>query len=137
MAGNRSFRYLTAWSILAAATWAYAFVVCAIFNFDDLIKDQAWHAQDGAALSAMLIGFSQAAVASKFYQTVLARLTVRGIVGRWSAITEICMRGVPLVALPTVVLASNTSPSSGLGHVLWAPCSSHLRTSLLFDWRDG
>ena len=96
---------------MAAAAWAYTFTVCALFSFKDFLPGEHPETHTKAAVAAMLIGFSQGAVAAKFYQTILARLpsVASGSGGRASR--EISLRLMPLVALPTVVLAVQKTPA--------------------------
>jgi hypothetical protein len=65
---------------------------------------------EGEQLAAALIAFSQALIASKYYQTILARLTVRSLPLTQAWFTEFAIRMMTLVALPTLLIA-----------VLWRP----------------
>jgi hypothetical protein len=53
-------------------------------------------------------------VASKFYQTILARLTLRGTGSTMAGITEVVMRAMTVVAVPTTAIAVMWRPE------LWA-----------------
>jgi hypothetical protein len=63
---------------------------------------------------ARTIALGQALVLAKYYQTVLARLTVRGLTGILPRSTEVVIRIMPLVAIPTTLIAVWWHPS------LWA-----------------
>jgi hypothetical protein len=64
----------------------------------------------GIELDASIIAVSQGLVVAKFYQTILARLTVRAMRGLLPRITEFALRAMPIVALPTTLLAESWRP---------------------------
>ena len=106
--------YLTFMSLIASAAWWYIFTRCALFHFDDFASGDWKALPDKQLLYASIIGFSQGAVASKYYQTILARLTLRGVGSPMARITEVAMRLMTVVAVPTTVLAVAWRPE------LWA-----------------
>jgi hypothetical protein len=106
--------YLTFMSLIASAAWWFIFTRTALFHIDDLIFGHWDSLPHGQLLDASVIGFSQGMVASKFYQTILARLTLRGIGSKMATLTEIVMRGMTIVAVPTTAIAVMWRPE------LWA-----------------
>jgi hypothetical protein len=106
--------YLTFMSLIASAAWWYIFTRCALFHFDDLIFGRWTSLPHGQLLYASVIGFSQGMVASKFYQTILARLTIRGIRSGMARATEVVMRLMTVIAVPTTAIAVMWRPE------LWA-----------------
>jgi hypothetical protein len=101
-------------SLIASAAWWYIFTRCALFHFDDLIFGRWTSLPHGQLLYASVIGFSQGMVASKFYQTILARLTIRGIRSGMARATEVVMRLMTVIAVPTTAIAVMWRPE------LWA-----------------
>ena len=106
--------YLAFMSLIASAAWWYIFTRCALFHFDDLVFGDWTALPHGPLLYASVIGFSQGMVASKFYQTILARLTLRGVGSKMARFTESAMRLMTLVAIPTTAIAVSWRPE------LWA-----------------
>jgi hypothetical protein len=106
--------YLAFMSLIASAAWWYIFTRCALFHFDDFITGDWAALPHGQLLYASVIGFSQGMTASKFYQTILARLTLRDVHLWMARVTEIGMRLMTIVAVPTTLLAVSWRPQ------LWA-----------------
>jgi serine/threonine protein kinase len=111
---RRQVGYLALMSSVAVTAWGYIFVRCAFFSFDDMIVGKPIAIPRGTLLYASVIGFSQGMVASKYYQTILARLTVIKVDHPLAYAAEIGMRLTTLVALPTTILAVSWRPG------LWA-----------------
>jgi serine/threonine protein kinase len=111
---RRQLGYLTFMSSVAVTAWGYIFLRCALFSIDDIIAGKPISVPQGELLYASVIGFSQGMVASKFYQTILARLTLRGVAHPMAFLTEVSMRVMTIVALPTTILAVSWRPD------LWA-----------------
>ena len=107
---ERQTLYLAISSGLAAAAWWYIFAKSALFHFDALVTGTWMGLPKGIKLAAAIIVFCQGLTASKFYQTILARLTVRGVPDPLSIPTEVCMRIMAVVALPTAILALGPNP---------------------------
>lgn len=106
--------YLAFMSLVASAAWWFIFTRTALFHFDDLFFGRWESLPHGQLLYASVIAFSQGVVASKFYQTILARLTLLGIGSTMARLTEIVMRSMTIVAVPTTVIAVMWRPE------LWA-----------------
>jgi serine/threonine protein kinase len=97
--------YLTFMSSVAVAAWAYIFVRCAFFSFSGLLTGKPVTPPHGELLYASVIAFSQGMTASKYYQTILARLNLRGVAYPLAPLTEVGMRIMTVVALPTTIVA--------------------------------
>jgi hypothetical protein len=107
-------RYLAFMSLISSAVWWYIFTRCALFHFDAFVTGDWPALPHGQFLYASVIGFSQGMIASKFYQTILSRLTLLNVGFPMSLTTEFAMRLMTVVALPTTLLAVSWRPS------LWA-----------------
>ncbi|MDN3357619.1 hypothetical protein [Actinomadura sp. DC4] len=98
-------------------------------------------------LYADVIALSQGLVAAKFYQTVLARLTVRNIPGKLARFTEVLIRSMTVVAVPTTLLSTVSSSTYWMwpwtcaaGAVAVAACNCltyFLADRILSAARDG
>lgn len=104
--------YLSLASSLALFSWAWILgfsTVAALFsvNFMGFINDQRNNPAAPSALYASIIALSQGLTAAKYYQTVLARLTLIGTRDWFAAPTEVLVRLTALVALPTTIIAIN------------------------------
>ncbi|MDR7274597.1 protein kinase domain-containing protein [Catenuloplanes atrovinosus] len=104
--------YLLFFALLASAVWWFVFTRTAVPQLADVIKE--FPRLPKAPTAAAIIAFAQGLVSAKFYQTILARLTARGIPGALPLATEIAMRSMPLLALPTTIVAVGWKPH------LWA-----------------
>jgi hypothetical protein len=106
--------YLLFFSFLATAVWWFIAAKTALLKVDDLATLEADAFPEGDELAASIIAFSQGMVAAKYYQTVLARLTVKRLRGALAVSTEVFMRFMAVVAVPTTLLAVFWMPQ------LWA-----------------
>ncbi|GAA3567899.1 hypothetical protein GCM10022419_055910 [Nonomuraea rosea] len=100
--------YLLLFSVIATASWWFIAAKTALLKVDDVVTgelDLAAFAAD-AGLAANIIAFCQGLVAAKYYQTVLARLSVKEIPGRLARTTELLMRSMAIVAVPTTILST-------------------------------
>lgn len=103
-------RYLLFFSAVSTLAWWFIAAKTALVKLDDAATGNARQLPQGMELYANIIAFCQGLVAAKFYQTMLARLTVRGIPGFKARCTEVMMRSMAVVAVPTTIL-STFSPS--------------------------
>lgn len=106
-AGDDTSSYLLFFSVLATAVWG--FVVARTGG--PLLAELGSLGQPLPATAiAAVVALGQGLVMAKFYQTVLARLTTRHVPGLLARSTELVMRTMPFVALPTVLLAVGWKP---------------------------
>lgn len=103
-------RYLAVFSILSATCWWFIWLRCSVVSFEGMVVGQGMSQISGEAMAASVIGFSQGAAASKYYQMILARLTTRDASGPYARVVEVLIRTTPFVALPTTVLAVAWKP---------------------------
>lgn len=102
--------YLLFFSVVASACWWFIAAKTALFKLDDVVTGELDELPSGTELAADLIAFSQGLVAAKYYQSILARLTTRGLgVEGW--VTEVVVRSMSVVALSTTMLAVFWRPS--------------------------
>ncbi|MFJ9566918.1 protein kinase [Streptomyces fuscichromogenes] len=99
-------RYLLFFSALSTLGWWFIVSKTALVTVSDTVTDQADSLPTGLELYAKVIALSQGLVAAKFYQTILARLTTRGIPGLRGRCTEAAMRSMAVVAVPTTALST-------------------------------
>lgn len=99
-------RYLLFFSALSTLAWWFIAAKTALLKVDDLATGDLDLPSSRTELYAHVIAFSQGLLAAKFYQTMLARLTVRGIPGFRARCTEVMMRAMAVVAVPTTVLST-------------------------------
>ncbi|WP_448612208.1 protein kinase domain-containing protein [Geodermatophilus sp. URMC 60] len=136
--------YQAFWSVVAAGAWWFVFAATALFGFDDLVVGDVEGLPRGMALSAAIIGFCQGLTASKFYQTILARLTVKSTRERpsdWLP-TEVLLRVATLVAVPTAALAAFGHAeywawSCAAGALLLTLCNTAMRRFAHRSNREG
>ncbi|MFI6743920.1 hypothetical protein ACIBI9_64590 [Nonomuraea sp. NPDC050451] len=100
--------YLLLFSVIATASWWFIVAKTALLKLDDVVAGELSTADFAAdaGLAANIIAFCQGLVAAKFYQTILARLSVRDIPGRLATATEVLMRSMAVVAVPTTILST-------------------------------
>ncbi|MGW2518388.1 protein kinase domain-containing protein [Streptomyces sp. NPDC001617] len=98
--------YLLFFSALSTLGWWFIVSKTALVTVSDFVTGQADGLPDGLELYAKAIALSQGLVASKFYQTILARLTTRGIPGLRARFAEVVMRSMSVVAVPTTALST-------------------------------
>jgi hypothetical protein len=106
--------YLLGFSVIATTCWWFIVAKAALEKLDDIVTLQWRPLPQGDALAAAIIALSQGLVAAKFYQTMLARITTRGIPGVFARFTEAAVRYMAVVALPTTIFAVFWRPD------LWA-----------------
>ncbi|MDX5566439.1 protein kinase [Streptomyces sp. ID05-04B] len=99
-------RYLLFFTALSSLAWWFIVSKTALATAADIVVGEAEGLPAGSELHAKVIALSQGLVAAKFYQTVLARVTTRGIPGFRARCTEVAMRSMALVAVPTTVLST-------------------------------
>ncbi|MDA0634294.1 protein kinase [Nonomuraea sp. MCN248] len=104
--GGTHDRYLLFFSALSTLAWWFIAAKTALLKIDDLVTGELTLPSSHMELYANVIAFSQGLVAAKFYQTMLARLTVRGIPGFRARCTEVMMRSMAVVAVPTTILST-------------------------------
>lgn len=104
--------YLLLFTMLASIVWWLIAARSAIPAVSDAVA--ALPHLPPAPSPAALIAFSQGAIAAKYYQTILARLSTRGISVRLARLTEFMMRAMVFVALPTPLIGLYWRPH------LWA-----------------
>ncbi|MDP9795675.1 serine/threonine protein kinase [Catenuloplanes nepalensis] len=104
--------YLLFFALIASAVWWFVFARTAVPQIADVIKE--FPKLPRAPTAAAIIAFAQGLISAKFYQTIMARLTARGIPGVLPLATEICIRSTAVIALPTTILAVGWKPH------LWA-----------------
>lgn len=110
IADNQQARYLAVFSGLSAACWWLIWLRCSVVSFEGFVIGQGVSTISGESLAASVIGFSQGAAASKYYQMILARLTTRNAPGPYARVVELLIRTTPFVALPTTLLAVGWKP---------------------------
>ena len=103
--------YLLFFAMVSSACWWFIVAKTALAKLDDLVVGDFKPLPDGDELAAHVIALSQALVAAKFYQTILGRVTTRGLPGFLPRVTEIAMRAMTVVAMPTTALAVYWKPS--------------------------
>jgi hypothetical protein len=107
--------YLALFSALGATAWWLVAVTCAVVLLGDVARPgTASRSPAGIAVAASIAALAHGMSASKYYQTVLARLTVRRVEHPLARLAEWSMRGTTLVALPAAVLGAGWRPQ------LWA-----------------
>ncbi|MFF4060730.1 hypothetical protein ACFYZ8_26680 [Streptomyces sp. NPDC001668] len=99
-------RYLLFFTALSTLAWWFIVSKTALVTVGDIVVGEADALPTGPELYAKVIALSQGLVAAKFYQTILARLTARGIPGLRARCTEVAMRSMAVVAVPTTVLST-------------------------------
>lgn len=111
--------YLLFFSLIATACWWFVAARTALFNAGDLIADlrldQAMSfSPDVPAgvdqLAADITAFTQGLLGAKFYQTILARLTVRRVPGAFARVTEVFIRLMVIMPLPATLFAAMWQP---------------------------
>ncbi|MFD3720776.1 protein kinase [Streptomyces sp. NPDC058674] len=102
-------RYLLLFTTLSSLAWWFIVSKTALVTVQAIAVGEAEGLPTGPELYAKVIALSQGLVAAKFYQTVLARVTTRGIPGFRARCTEVAMRSMALVAVPTTVLSTFSS----------------------------
>jgi serine/threonine protein kinase len=111
-AKNSDSSYLLFYSLLASIAWWFIAARTSVPEITDFVADfprlPAW------PTAAAVIAFGQGLLAAKYYQSILARLTVRSLPGALARVTEVTMRFMTVVALPTTLFAVIWRPS------LWA-----------------
>jgi hypothetical protein len=113
-AGDSYASYLLFFSFIATAVWWLTFARTGLPWVADLI-DSLPQAPEAPTVAAV-VALGQGLVGAKFYQTVLARLTTRHVPGALAMATEVVMRSMSIVVLPTLIIAVSWRPS------LWAWC---------------
>ncbi|MBC6462904.1 protein kinase domain-containing protein, partial [Actinomadura sp. HBU206391] len=113
-------QYLLLFSVISTWCWWFIAAKTALAKVDDIATSFGVKTPKlaGVALAANLIALSQGLLAAKVYQSLLARLTTRHISGLLARATELVMRLMTVVALPTTILAVYWKPW------LWAYCSA-------------
>ncbi|WBC07631.1 hypothetical protein [Micromonospora sp. WMMA1947] len=106
--------YLMGFALVATACWWFICAKTALWKVDDVLTFSAKPLPPADLRAAVIIGFGQALVGAKYYQSVLARLTARHIPGALARCTEVAVRAMCVVALPTVLLSVFWKPT------LWA-----------------
>ncbi|MGC4892284.1 protein kinase domain-containing protein [Micromonospora sp. DT31] len=106
--------YLMGFALVATACWWFICAKTALWKVDDVLTFSNKPLPPGDLRAAVIIGFCQALVGAKYYQSVLARLTARHIPGALARVTEVAVRAMCVVALPTVLLSVFWKPA------LWA-----------------
>jgi hypothetical protein len=106
--GSRNVAYLLFFSLVACAAWWFVFARTAIPELADYV--QSLPSLPAVPTAVALIAFAQGLMAAKYYQTVLARSTVKDIPGPLAWITELVVRSMTVVALPTTLLAVGWKP---------------------------
>lgn len=115
----RTSSYLLFYSLVATVCWWFIATRTALFSIGDLVGDMSLNelvsfapkemaGED--AVAAGIIAFTQGLLGAKFYQTILARLTVRSVPGPVARVTEFLIRLMAVIPLPTTVIA-----------VMWLP----------------
>jgi hypothetical protein len=101
--------YLLLYSLIASVAWWFIAARTGLPEITDFVAElphlPAW------PRAAAIIAFAQGLMAAKYYQSILARLTVRSLPGRLAAVTESAMRSMTVVALPTTLFALSWRPS--------------------------
>ncbi|MGW0807703.1 protein kinase domain-containing protein [Nonomuraea sp. NPDC002799] len=105
-ARGRYDRYLLFFSALSTLAWWFIVAKTALAKADDIVTLEPDRLPSGMELYANVVALSQGLVAAKFYQTMLARLTVRGIPGLRARCTEVAMRSMAVIAVPTTILST-------------------------------
>lgn len=106
--GSRNAGYLLFFSLVASVSWWFIFIRTAAPALPDLIK--SFPALPTGMTVAAMIAFGQGIMAAKYYQTVLARFTLSAIPGTLARTTEVMVRLMTIVAVPTCVLTVNWKP---------------------------
>ncbi|MDV9169639.1 protein kinase [Streptomyces sp. W16] len=128
---GRNERYLLFFSALSTFGWWFIVSKTALVTVGDTVTGKAEALPAGLELYAKVIALSQGLVAAKFYQTILARLTVSGIPGPRARLAEVSMRTMSVVAVPTTAL-STFSP--GLYWVWPWTCAGGAVAVALSNW---
>ncbi|GAA2471130.1 protein kinase domain-containing protein [Winogradskya humida] len=97
--------YLLTFSFVMTLCWWWIFAKTALFKIDDVVTGEWDGLPKGDELAATIIAFSQALTGAKFYSMILARLNARQIPGMLARVTEIAIRLMSIVTLPTVLLS--------------------------------
>jgi hypothetical protein len=101
--------YLLFFSLIASVSWWFIAARTSLPEITDFVAElphlPAW------PTAAAVIAFAQGLMAAKYYQSILARLTVRSLPGRLAKVTELAMRSMTVVALPTTLFAVSWRPS--------------------------
>ncbi|MDF5751202.1 hypothetical protein [Spongiactinospora sp. TRM90649] len=97
--GGRNHSYLLLFAFVATACWWFILAKTALFNLDELVTGEWGGLPSGMPLAADVIALTQGLLAAKYYQTILARLTARGVPGRLAPLTEVSIRLMTCVAL--------------------------------------
>jgi serine/threonine protein kinase len=101
--------YLLLYSLVASVSWWFIAARTGLPEITDFVAElphrPAW------PTAAAVIAFAQGLMAAKYYQSILARLTVRSLPGRLARVTELAMRSMTVVALPTTLFAVSWRPS--------------------------
>jgi hypothetical protein len=106
---HRHASYLLFYSLIASVAWWFIAARTSLPEITDFVAEfprlPAW------PTAAAVIAFAQGLMAAKYYQSILARLTVRSLPGGLAKLTEVAMRSMTLVALPTTLFAVSWRPS--------------------------
>ncbi|MGR6919429.1 protein kinase domain-containing protein [[Actinomadura] parvosata] len=115
----RTSSYLLFYSLVATGCWWFIATRTALFSVGDLIGDLSLNQAVSFApkdmsgkdvMAATITAFTQGLLGAKFYQTILARLTVRKVPGPLARVTEVLIRVMAIIPLPATLLA-----------VMWQP----------------
>jgi protein kinase-like protein len=101
--------YLLFYSLVASVCWWFIAARTGLPALTDFVAEVP--RLPALPTAAAVIAFAQGLMAAKYYQSILARLTVRSLPGRLATVTELAMRSMTVVALPTTLFAVSWRPS--------------------------
>jgi hypothetical protein len=101
--GRRDRTYLLVFSLLASVAWLVVLARSGLLNLGDVVEE--FPRFPNLPTGEEAIAVAQGLVVLKYYQTMLARLTLRHVEGVIAAMTEVAMRITPFIAIPTVIVA--------------------------------